>query len=194
MGDSWREAASAAMDRYACGDDAAFSELYDLLAPRLTAFLARRTRDDALASDLVQQTFLQMHASRRHFSEGADVMPWAFAIARRLLIDVVRKSGREVMGDDGGKEERESVAPDLPPDRIVAQRRLAARVGEALAGVPEGQRLAFELVKGDGLSLAEAAEVLGTTVAAVKLRVHRTYEALRAALGEEMHEELDGVW
>lgn len=194
MGDHWREAASAAMDRYACGDDAAFSELYDLLAPRLTAFLARRTRDDALATDLVQQTFLQMHASRRHFSEGADVMPWAFAIARRLLIDVVRKSGREIVGDDGGSEERESVAPDLPPDRIVAQRRLAARVVEALQRVPEAQRAAFELVKRDGLSLAEAAEVLGTTVAAVKLRVHRTYEALRAALGEEMHEELDGVW
>ena len=194
MGDNWREAASAAMDRYACGDDSAFSELYDLLAPRLTAFLVRRARDEALASDLVQQTFLQMHASRRHFSEGADVMPWAFAIARRLLIDVVRKSGREIAGADDGSEERESVAPDLPPDRIVAQRRLAARVGEELERVPEAQRAAFELVKRDGLSLAETAEVLGTTVAAVKLRIHRTYEALRAALGEEMHEELDGSW
>jgi RNA polymerase sigma-70 factor, ECF subfamily len=194
MGDNWREAASAAMDRYACGDDSAFSELYDLLAPRLTAFLARRARDEALASDLVQQTFLQMHASRRHFSEGADVMPWAFAIARRLLIDVVRKSGREIAGDDGGTEGRESVAPDQPPDRIVAQRRLAARVNKELERVPEAQRAAFELVKRDGLSLAEAAEVLGTTVAAVKLRIHRTYEALRAALGEEMHEQLDGTW
>jgi RNA polymerase sigma-70 factor (ECF subfamily) len=194
MADHWREAASAAMERYACGDDSAFSELYDLLAPRLTAFLARRARDDALASDLVQQTFLQMHASRRHFSEGADVMPWAFAIARRLLIDVVRKSGREIAADDGASEDRESVAPDLPPDRIVAQRRLAVRVVKELERVPEAQRAAFELVKRDGLSLAEAAEVLGTTVAAVKLRVHRTYEALRAALGEEMHEELDGSW
>lgn len=194
MGDNWREAASAAMDRYACGDDAAFSELYDLLAPRLTAFLARRTRDDALATDLVQQTFLQMHASRRHFAEGADVMPWAFAIARRLLIDVVRKSGREIVGDGCGGDERESIAPDLPPDRIVAQRRLAERVSKELERVPEAQRAAFELVKRDGLSLAEAAEVLGTTVAAVKLRLHRTYEALRATLGEEMHEELDGAW
>ena len=81
----WREAASAAMDRYACGDDAAFSELYDLLAPRLSSFLLRRTHDAALASDLLQQTFLQMHASRQHFAAGADVMSWAFAIARRLL-------------------------------------------------------------------------------------------------------------
>jgi RNA polymerase sigma-70 factor (ECF subfamily) len=163
MSENWRQAASAAMDRYACGDDAAFSELYDLLAPRLTAFLARRTRDDALASDLVQQTFLQMHASRRHFTEGADVMPWAFAIARRLMIDVFRKSGREIVADDDWNDDRESAAPDPPPDRIVARRRLAVRISQELQRVPELQRAAFELVKRDGLSIAEAAEVLGTT-------------------------------
>jgi RNA polymerase sigma-70 factor (ECF subfamily) len=46
------------------------------------------------------------------------------------------------------------------------------------------QRAAFELIKQEGLTVAEAAQVLGTTVAAVKLRAHRAYEALRAALGE----------
>ncbi len=92
-GADWKQKANVAMDRYACGDDAAFDELYDLLAPRLNVFLCRRVRDEALAEDLVQQTFLQMHAARRHFSQGAEVMPWAFAIARRLLIDSVRRVG-----------------------------------------------------------------------------------------------------
>jgi len=50
--------------------------------------------------------------------------------------------------------------------------------------LPETQRVAFELVKEEGLSLAEAAQVLGTTVSAVKLRAHRAYEALRAVLGD----------
>src|SRR5271166_506830 len=95
MGDAWKQAASAAMDRYACGEDAAFSELYDLLAPRLSAFLLRRTRDASHTEDLLQQTFLQMHHARRHFGTGADVTPWAYAIARRLLIDAFRKKGRE---------------------------------------------------------------------------------------------------
>ena len=54
------------------------------------------------------------------------------------------------------------------------------------------QRTAFELVHRDGLTSAEAAEVLGTTVAAVKLRVHRASEALREILGKEVHEELEG--
>src|SRR5271155_3933630 len=95
MGDAWKQAASAAMDRYACGEDAAFSELYDLLAPRLSAFLLRRTRDASHPEDLLQQTFLQMHHARRHFGTGADVAPWAYAIARRLFIDALRKRGRE---------------------------------------------------------------------------------------------------
>jgi RNA polymerase sigma-70 factor (ECF subfamily) len=53
-----------------------------------------------------------------------------------------------------------------------------------LESLPEKQRAAFELVKLDGLSLAEAAQVLGTTVGAVKLRVHRAHVALSVVLGD----------
>jgi RNA polymerase sigma-70 factor (ECF subfamily) len=48
----------------------------------------------------------------------------------------------------------------------------------------EGQRIAFELLKRDGLSLVEAAEILGIGVGAVKVRAHRAYEAIRAVLRE----------
>ncbi len=191
MEEAWKTAANAAMDRYACGEDAAFSELYDLLAPRLTAFLMRRTRDAARTDDMVQQTFLQMHCARRHFERGASVTAWSFAIARRILIDSFRKSGREalVMLDEGD-DERESIAPGPGPDRIAANNRLAKRLEKELARVPDTNRAAFELVHRDGLTAAEAAEVLGTTSMAVRLRVHRAYEALRAVLGDQVHEEL----
>src|SRR5580700_1245190 len=195
MQDNWKEAASAAMDRYACGDDGAFSELYDLLAPRLSSFAMRRTRDAEATEDLVQQTFLQMHCARRHFAQGAAVTPWAFAIARRLLIDTFRKRGRDpVWIDDDGDDARESVAPGASPDEVAARRRLTRRMGEELSRVSETDRTAFELVKCDGLSMAEAAEVLGTTANAVKLRAFRTAEALRATLGDEAREELAGTW
>jgi RNA polymerase sigma-70 factor (ECF subfamily) len=191
MGDAWKQAASAAMDRYACGEDAAFSELYDLLAPRLSAFLFRRTRDASHTEDLLQQTFLQMHQARRHFGTGADVTPWAYAIARRLVIDAFRKKGREcVRANEDLDQESERTATRASPEAIVGRQQLARRVEHELARVPEAQRVAFELVQCDGLSMAEAAEALGTTVTAVKLRAHRTYLALREALGEEVREEL----
>lgn len=171
------------MDRYACGDDAAFAELYDLLSGRLYAFLVRRTGNPSQAEDLLQQTFLQMHCAREGYVRGADVLPWAYCIARRLLIDGYRKGSREVLNGD---DLDERLAEEFGPEDILRCKDAARLVSETLAGLPEAQRVAFELIKYDGLSLIEAAEVLGTTVTAVKLRAHRTYEALRAALSPDM--------
>ena len=152
MGADWKQAASAAMDRYASGDDAAFGALYDALAPRLSSFFLRRTSDRSRVEDLLQQTFLQMHSARRHFAVGGDVTPWAFAIARHLVTDLMRKSGREViLGDDDDDASRESIAPGAPPDQQAAERRLGRRVERELQRMAGPQRIAFELVHCDGL-------------------------------------------
>lgn len=178
-------AADAAMQRYAEGDDAAFGELYDLLAPRLYGYLLRQTRDVSRAEDLVQQALLRMHTARGRFISGAQVTPWAFAIARRLLIDSLRRGRREVLtsGDDGGPAER-AIDPVAPADELFQAQELGSRIQRELARLPETQRVAFELIKQEGLSIAEAAEVLGTSVTAVKLRAHRAYQALRTVLGD----------
>lgn len=87
--------ADRAMDRYAGGEEAAFGELYDELAPRLFRFALRWTGDRAAAEDAVQQTFLQLHSARQRFVRGGAVLPWAYAIARRLLIDLGRRQARQ---------------------------------------------------------------------------------------------------
>jgi RNA polymerase sigma-70 factor (ECF subfamily) len=175
------------MARYAAGDEAAFAVVYDALAPRLYGFLLRQTGGDAArADDLVQQTFLQMHRARGSFVAGAEVVPWAFAIARRLVIDGYRRGRREVLDGDDAREEPPASQPAA--DDLVQAQEIATRIRRELARLPEGQRAAFELVKQEGLSLAEAAQALGTTVAAVKLRAHRAYEALRAVLGDVLEE------
>jgi RNA polymerase sigma-70 factor (ECF subfamily) len=107
------------------------------------------------------------------------------AIARRLLIDDLRYR----RGDRFGRSLDDDPAID-PPDQapsatdLVVASELSARIRTELAKLPAAQREAFELIKEDELSLAEAAAVLGTTVTAVKLRSHRAYVALRAALGD----------
>jgi RNA polymerase sigma-70 factor (ECF subfamily) len=181
------------MDRYAQGDDAAFAELYDLLAPRLLRYLTRQTGNVARAEDLVQQTFMRIHRARGRFLPGAAVVPWAMAIARRLLIDELRYRKAERLArsleDEGALDvaDRGPSAADL-----VAASQLARRVQRELAKLPDAQREAFELIKEEELSLAEAAAVLGTTVTAVKLRAHRAYQALRSALGDLAPQEPGG--
>jgi RNA polymerase sigma-70 factor (ECF subfamily) len=188
VADSSHDAADAAMERYASGDETAFAELYDAIAPRLLGFLRNATRDRDAAEDLMQQTLLQMHRARGSFIPGARVMPWAFAIARRLLIDGARRRRVERrLFSEAPADERWTHGPTevLPgTDDLVYARYLARRVRARLDALPETQRTAYRLLQQEGLSLKSAAELLGTSVTAVKLRAHRAYEALRAALRE----------
>jgi RNA polymerase sigma-70 factor (ECF subfamily) len=186
--DPERDETNAAMERYAQGEDQAFSELYDSLAPRLHRYLLRSSRDPARADDLLQETMLRIHRARGRFLVGAEVLPWAFAIARRLHIDSARRSKREdrtISLETGGHEASpvEAAADQSPADELLDAQRLASAIEEQLERLPESHRVAFELIQNDGLSIREAADVLGATPGAVKLRAHRAYVALRNALG-----------
>jgi RNA polymerase sigma-70 factor (ECF subfamily) len=188
--DDRRRALTAAMDRHADGDPSAFQEVYDLLSQRLLAFFLRQTRDRGRAEDLVQQTLLQMHCARQSYVRGSDVVPWAFAIGRHLLIDSQRRRKKEVFFDsaeDAAAAIDSRPSRDMIPEEVASTREMAAQVQAHLEQLPEPQRAAYALVREEGLSMAEAAEVLGVTVTAVKLRAHRVYEALRAVLkGDEV--------
>ena len=193
-GSLWRvlpSQADAAMDRYARGEQPAFAEVYDAVAPRLHRYLTGRSGSSAVADDIVQQTLLRMHTARGSFLPGAEVMPWAYAIARRLLIDRSRRHKREFLTADGDSAQGQEASGAWPADELVQAAELERRLDSELAKLPSAQRAAFELVKREGLSMTEAAAVLGTTASAVKLRAHRAYVALRAALGDVL--AVDGV-
>ncbi len=170
-----------AMARYANGDDEAFAFLYDGLAPRLLRYLQRHTLNTAQAKDHLQQTLLHMHRARGSFRRGAAVVPWAFAIARRLVLDSARRGKLEPTLSPDSRPVEEELHHSA--DSELAAKQLAGKMLDTLASLPENQRVAFELVRQDGLSLTEAAAALGTTVTAVKLRLHRASVALRATAG-----------
>ncbi len=177
------------MERYSNGDDGAFTELYDAIAPRLLCFLRNVTRDAGITEDLMQQTLLQMHRARGSFIPGAAVMPWALAIARRLAIDSARRRRVEsrIFVHSPVDDDWTTYAPTAATaatDDLLDAHHLEQRVQQRLATLPEAQRMAYRLVKQEGLSLKRAAELLGTSVTAIKLRTHRAYEALRGVLHE----------
>jgi RNA polymerase sigma-70 factor, ECF subfamily len=182
--DAGAERADAAMERYASGNDAAFADVYDAIAPRIHGFLLRQTRDRGAADDLLQKTLLQIHRKRGTYVAGLAVLPWAYAIARRLCIDEFRRrktdtlwSARELVDDHR--------LVGTAPDDEVGYRQLLQLLETELQSLPETQRAAFELLRIEGLTHDQAAQVLGTTVNAVKLRAFRAYSAIRAVLGAE---------
>jgi RNA polymerase sigma-70 factor (ECF subfamily) len=173
--------ADRAMDRYADGDGAAFSTLYDELAPRLYRFALLQTHSRSASDDVVQQTFLQIHSARDRFVRGAAVLTWAYAIARRLLIDARRRRGHEELRDDGAFDV-EGRSTGLAADDAMAQKEQELEARQGLERLPPALREPFQLVKLEGLSVAQAAEVLGITPGMVKIRTHRARVALERAL------------
>ena len=172
--------ADEAMERYADGDVAAFATLYDQLAPRLYRFAARQLQSRAAAEDVVQQALLQIHCARGQFTRGAAVLPWAYAIVRRLVIDLTRRRGREDLRADLA-EHADKPSGAVAPDEALHRKRSEAALRLDLLHLSPALREAFELLKVDGLSVAETAEVLGITHGMVKIRAHRATVALRSA-------------
>lgn len=169
------------MQRYQDGDAGAFRELYALVAPRLLGYLLKMARSRALAEDLLQQTFLKIHRARGAYVQGADPLPWIYSIAHRTFIDEARKKKRAIVNTAG--DDVPDVAAPVPDEPIDPE--LAREALDALAQLPVQQREAVVLTKLDGKSVAEAAEIAGTTVGAMKVRAHRGYEALRKLLGSK---------
>ena len=183
------ESLDEAMNRYAQGEQAAFGILYDGLGQKLRAFLTRLTGAPVVADDLLQETFMRIHRARGSFDARAAVVPWAYAIARNAWLDHVRAA--KVRGetrakghDESGATAEASTGPDADSEQLAIARETAALVESVLGRLAPAQREAFVLLRYEGMSVEDAAAVLGSTPTAVKLRAFRAYEALRAALGQ----------
>lgn len=165
------------MAGYVEGSAQAFDELYRRLSPGLLGYLVRLTRHRERAEDLLQVTFAKVHRARASYLKGAPVLPWVLAIARRSFIDERRSAGarNESLSPDGRLPEPKSEERELPADISEALER-------ALDRLPDAYREAIQLTKINGLSILQAAEILGSTETAVKLRIHRGYNLLRQEL------------
>jgi len=183
------ESDEALMQSYVAGDPRAFDALFSRYATRLHAFFSRSFRSGAVADDLVQTTFLKIHAARSSYDPGLPVRPWLFGIAARVRIDELRRRYRaaEKASDE---ELGELVLPtDGGADRWPEANEEAERVRKAIDGLPEAQRVVVWLHRFEGLTFAEIAEALSVdgpklTEVAVRVRAFRAFAALRQTLAD----------
>ncbi|HEV8344931.1 MAG TPA: RNA polymerase sigma factor [Vicinamibacterales bacterium] len=172
------ETLRALMVAYQGGDLEAFDRLYAALEPELRGFLRARCHDPHRVDDLVQETFLQLHRSRRGYLPGLPVRPWAYAIAKRAFLMHVRKVRRRESHEQ--TELSSAPEPDVPAeaDRLTDRSALVSALGQ----VPADGRRAFLLHHWRGLSFREIAARLGIAPGAAKLRSSRAGSRLRHLL------------
>lgn len=179
--DSSRELAEL-MRAYCGGDAAAFRALYAQVGPRIRGYLLRLAGDHALADDLLQATFLRVHRARGSYIEQADPLPWLYAIAHRLFIDETRRRKRQPMALPNDADGLMLVDDSRGAHEGLEQQLEAERAMNALQQLSPEQKQAVVLTKLEGRSMQQAAEIAGVTLAAMKVRAHRGYVALRRAM------------
>jgi RNA polymerase sigma factor (sigma-70 family) len=180
----------ALMAAYAAGDERAFPPLFRALAPRLLAFFRRSVSDAALCEDLLQVTFVRLHAARERYRPGAPLRPWLFTIAARVRIDELRRRHRRPR--TAGDDELDQLAAEPDPQQGglgIDQQARVHSVRDALDALPPSHRMVIHLHRFEGLSFAEIGAVLGISAGAARIRAFRAYAILRERLRPLVQED-----
>ena len=128
----------------------------------------------------LQDTFMQIHRSRRTYQPGRPVTPWLYAIARHVYLMKRRSAGRRARFE-------ESLAADARAGDTISRDALDTmaegdEIRRALGGVPADQRQALLMHHVEGWSFVEIAERLGIRVNAAKTRAFRGMKKMREQL------------
>jgi len=169
------------------GERRAFDEFFHAYAPRLVAFIARRSGlDDASVEDIVQNTLVKAMRNLSNYRGEASLFTWLTQIGRHELADAMRKAARRPLHlslQDSDHVARLAsqlrLAPHQEPAAQAEAEIAAAAVIEALNSLPERYSLALEAKYGDGLSVEEIAALLGVTTTAAQSLLARAREAFR---------------
>jgi RNA polymerase sigma-70 factor (ECF subfamily) len=153
------------------------AELVTLL-PRLRRFARALTRNPHDADDLVQVALERALARAHQLRPDAALAGWVFGILRHAWIDELRARARSerVFAPEESGQNVGDAGQGAQAERLSVQ--------EAMARLPQDQRLAVALVLIEGLSYKEAAQAMEVPIGTLTSRLARAREALQAMLGE----------
>lgn len=188
------------LQQHLAGDPDAFEVLASRYVDELFGFLLRYVNQPAIADDLVQETFIQVHLSGESFDTSRKFKPWLYTIAANKARDFLRsKSRRQMQSLDatGGDDDSPTLGAQMQSDGPGADEELAdaerrQRVRDLIEQMPEHLRTILLLGHFQKLPYAEISEVLDIPVGTVKSRLHAAvnhFAKLWEAHGEPSEEE-----
>ncbi len=183
---------------YQGGDESSFDQLVEMYSPRVFALVTRFMGNHAGREDLVQDVFMRLIRARDRYQPTACFSTYLYRIAFNLCVnETQRVSSRRVVSIDApaltSKDEKsgfEFEDEDLEgPSEGMEREDVVRRVREAIASLPEGQRMALILAKYHEMPYTEIAAVMDSTEKAIKSLIHRGRERLREILAPLLEEE-----
>ncbi len=165
-------------------DASAFSQLYDLFSHALRAIAFRVLTDAGEADDILQEVFIKVweHAPQYSNTQGT-AATWLITITRNAALNRLRSRNRNLAAMERAAAEPPHESPDCGSafERVVSA-ETALLVRDALASLPEEQRVPLELAYMHGLTYEEVALRLGHPLGSVKSRLRRGMARMKSFL------------
>ncbi len=176
----------ALMVRIGEGDHSAFRALVERHQDAVVGTVAMMLGNHSESEDIAQQVFLRIWKYAKRYRPDAKFTTYLFTITRRLVFNESRRRRhrKEVSSDAREEYSHRTVSahPSEQPDAAILQAELQIKVDEAIASLPETQRMAVVLRQYEQLSYEEIAEILELSVSAVKSLLFRARHALKVTL------------
>ena len=180
------------MEKIGRGDHEAFRDLVERHQNAVIGTVAKMLGNPSEAEDISQQVFLRVWRNAKRYRPDAKFTTYLFTITRNLVFNETRRKGRkkEVSSDEREENTNQLLedSPDRQPDAELLQAELRQAVDDAIASLPEAQRMAVVLRRYEQLSYEEIAVVLSLSVSAVKSLLFRARTSLREALSGYLEE------
>jgi RNA polymerase sigma-70 factor (ECF subfamily) len=178
---------AALMLAFQQGDEGAFRTLFERHARAMFAFCHRFVRDAARAEELAQDVFVNLHRARDRYRPSARFKTFLYRVATNHCLNELRRGEYAAREGAAGRGDAPPDPDTLPsgaasPEELARAGALEAAVKQLLSRLPEKQRTALVLCRFEGLSYEEIAQVLETSVPAVKSLIHRATVAAAEAL------------
>ncbi len=135
--------------------------------------------DTAVADDLAQEALTKALRKGNQLRESENLDRWLFRILANCWKDHLRRSREFVNVDDVVLEH------DASPEHLYGTNEIVSRVRAAVAKLPNGQRQVLMLIDLEGVSYANASEILGIPVGTVMSRISRARNALKTLLEQQ---------
>lgn len=162
------------------GDERAFDHLFEKYNRSLYSICYRFTRNDADARELTQDIFIKVYRNLKNFNEKSKFFTWLYRIAVNTCISFKRKK-HIVLSEE--RTDSSNFDESRPFEKSLDERiRMKIAIDDALARVPERQRMAFILHHYDGYKFDEIGTIMGITTGAAKANYHQAIKKLRIFL------------
>jgi RNA polymerase sigma-70 factor (ECF subfamily) len=170
--------------------DERFSALSAKFQEPVRRYILSLVRDPAEADDLTQETFLRVFRKLESLQDETKLSAWLYRIATNVCHDRFRQLSRrprtvplEALADGTSETVEPTLAADGPPlDQLLEQEDMSSCVQQYIEELPDSQRAVILLHDLEGMTNPEIAEMLGCSVGAVKIRLHRARAKLKNAL------------